>query len=485
MKTRTTSLKRLAAGAGALSLAMVGLIGTAATAAVEPGPGNITGTTGTLTIHKHSGNPTVMGDGTEITDEGAIASLGAGLVGVEFSIERVTRAGDPIDLTTTAGWDDAQDATVADVQNDANGFGVSAADGTASATTIADGLAEVNNLPYGLYLVTETNPGANNIVSPVAPFLVSIPYPADGSWLYNVHVYPKNKLNTTEAEKTVEDPGYAVVVGSILNWTITAPVPAKSSDDTYRSFTITDDLDGRLVPQSVTVSSNGTALGSSDYTITPSLPGTAGATVTVKLTSTGLEKIAAGDVITVDLSTEVGTLGETNVFENEAVVNTNDSQVTTGKPAVYYGALEVNKYDEESESALSGAEFSLYEADENGEPTGDPIASGVTGPDGKLTFDGLWAGTTADASRDYVLVETKAPAGYVLPEDASVVVTIYAASENASVNVTSQSVSNTQQDGPNLPLTGSTGTLLFTIVGIALIATGGTIAAVRHSRSKA
>lgn len=60
--------------------------------------------------------------------------------------------------------------------------------------TDTDGIASFKNLEVGFYVVIETTT-PDKVTTPVAPFIVSVPMTkADGSgWLYDVHVYPKNK----------------------------------------------------------------------------------------------------------------------------------------------------------------------------------------------------------------------------------------------------------------------------------------------------
>ena len=149
MTSRSLGLRKLAAGLGVAALAALGALAVspAANAADTLSPSNITGTTGTLTIHKHAGDPGAAGDGTQITDPAKIAALGQGLQGVQFSVQRVSANGTPIDLTTAAGWDQAKSATPANVSSAPFSLGT----GT-TATTDASGQAVVSNLPYGLYL---------------------------------------------------------------------------------------------------------------------------------------------------------------------------------------------------------------------------------------------------------------------------------------------------------------------------------------------
>ena len=72
--------------------------------------------------------------------------------------------------------------------------------------TKADGTATFTNLELGFYVVIETKT-PDKVTTPATPFLVSIPMTTvDGdNWLYDVHVYPKNK--TTYGGVTLEKQG--------------------------------------------------------------------------------------------------------------------------------------------------------------------------------------------------------------------------------------------------------------------------------------
>lgn len=86
----------------------------------------------------------------------------------------------------------------------------------AEGTTDVDGIATLKNdenstdLPLGLYLVVETQSPAS-VTTRCKPFLISVPMTRIGTtkpgeeWLYDVHVYPKNK--TTYGDVTLEKYG--------------------------------------------------------------------------------------------------------------------------------------------------------------------------------------------------------------------------------------------------------------------------------------
>ncbi|MCI1832487.1 MAG: SpaH/EbpB family LPXTG-anchored major pilin [Bifidobacterium sp.] len=450
---------RIAAAAGALALGIAGLVGGVGAAYADgatANPANINpGTPTSLTIHKFDGNPGKAGDGTELSD---VSGLGNPLSGVTFSVTPVTsKNGSAINLDTPEGWDLIAGAQASDVTT-ANGYAFGSA---SDVTTGADGSVSTT-LPHGLYLVTETGYGSNTIKTPVAPFLVTLPLSQNnGSWLYDVHVYPKNAVDTNVPTKTVSDPSDGVVLGSTVNWTISAPVqPDKPGDIT--SFKITDTLDSRLSFVNATVQG---FTATDDYTVS-----NANGVVTIEFTPTGAAKLKAGDTVTVTLSTKVESLGD-GVIPNQATVFTNDnSGHTTSKPgepgtnpSTNWGPLQVLKYAQGDESkTLAGAEFTVY----SDQAATKSVGSFTTGTDGKGSIV-LWVGNDADTTQTYYLKETKAPAGYVLDS------TVREVTVNAGATAQeTYKINNVQQNHPNLPLTGAAGIIVMTLTGLALIAGG-------------
>jgi fimbrial isopeptide formation D2 family protein len=452
MTERNTLSRRLAASVGAFALATMGLLGTTV-AHADPGPGNITEDGGTLNIHKFGGDPVADAprDGKEITDT---SGLGDPLDGVEFSVCRVAYNGTAIDLSTSAGWDLVPGAALV---NGALPTGYTAT--ACESATTDEGTAEVD-LDLGLYLVTETGPGDNQIVSPVVPFLVSIPYPSSDAWLYDVHVYPKNKLNETEPTKTVADPGQSVVVDDVVTWTITAPIPPLADGDTYRSFVITDQLDSRLTANQadivVAIDDEELTL-NDDYTVT-----VVDGLVTITLTSDGRDQLTGAENVVVTLPTTVGSLGETE-FSNDALVNVNGSSQDTDKPKVNWGSVKVVKHNAAAPiQTLADAEFEIWTSNENGTLV---LGNLTTDENGEIVVNGLWVGVNADTSETYWLKETKAPTGYVLPTNPWTQVTVTA----GLLTPVDVAVPNTKQPGPSLPLTGGMGTAIFGGTGLALV----------------
>lgn len=139
--------------------------------------------------------------------------------------------------------------------------------------------------------------------------------------------------------------------------------------------------------------------------------------------------------------------------------------------------MELTKTSAIEGLTLKGAEFELWTAKADGsigeavKDQAGKVKTYVTGDDGKLKIDGIWTGTDDQVTAFYYLKETKAPAGYVLPSDPTTKVLIHAGGTTEPAKVT---VKNEQQNGPNLPLTGSAGAVMLLAIGAALVL-GGTV----------
>lgn len=191
--------------AGMLSAAMVmSTMTVSAFAAQTTTPSTIDTTKkGSITIHKYeyNGNGGTIGTGSENDQvpEGAKALEGAG-----FTIYKVADAKDleeyystnPTELPSVGKYTENGKIKAA-YENKQVGDEIK---------TGADGIAAFTDLDLGFYVVVETTT-PDKVTTPVAPFLVSVPMTTtDGdNWLYDVHVYPKNK--TTYGGVTLEKQG--------------------------------------------------------------------------------------------------------------------------------------------------------------------------------------------------------------------------------------------------------------------------------------
>ena len=513
MKHNASTLgRRAAAAAGVLTLAFLGLA-PSAVATETPNYGNIkTEVKGSLAIHKH-----LTGGGKDIgTPTGTAQNAddkGPAVEGVVFTAYPIT----DINLKDPAGWDTISNLARTGVPDSActnpaaptlgaHTFGK----GMASPATNSEGLATITEMPVQAYLVCETKaPG--NIVQKAKPFVVTIPHPntaagADGQWIYDVNVYPKNEA--IDVDKTIQAQklnGYGV--GSLIKFPVSSTAPTLDAKSFYKYFQLKDTLDDRLSEVTATeVSLEGATLQPTDYQVD-----TNGQTVTVTFTAEGLKKIKAapGKKVSAVFQGKVTKAGSNGTITNRAQVISDtvyaeqpptpetpptnpDNPPTSDEVTSNWGDLSIKKVDThqqgQTKAGLQGAQFQLYKAKDAYANTcskvkdGDPIAINgqttlTTDAQGAIDIKGLFISDSIDgADRDnqkdatercYVLVETKAPAGYVLPAgDAAVTAVKVKVGEVATDNVT---VENTKQSVPGLPLTGANGMLILTASGASLL----------------
>jgi fimbrial isopeptide formation D2 family protein/LPXTG-motif cell wall-anchored protein len=456
------------------------LTGLAAVPALAAGETVDPSRQGSLTIHKYEEPDAATGlpnDGTQV-DPGLLAGLDP-IAGVEFSIRQVPG----IDLTTNAGWQAAADLTVPAATAAASGVP------PITRTTDAAGVAGFAGLPLGLYLVEETLYPSGAV--PAAPFLVTLPltHPTDlSSWLYDVHVYPKNVV--TGATKTVEDLD-DIQLGDEVTWTITGDIPNGGRTDAYR---VVDVLAPQLGYAAARVSlTDGTVVSEgTHYTVGHDV---ATNTVTLAFTEAGLDLLAAhADArVQVEIDTVVTAIGE---ISNEAQVFPNQSAVDTGDPVVTppsvtkYGNATFRKVDQAGAS-LAGATFQVYETLADAEAGTHPLTIGgvdrwTSDARGLLTISGLRYSNFANGVEvtdpaqwtHYYLVEVQAPAGFEL---LAAPIRFDVTSGDTAVDVTIENVPSNA--GFQLPLTGATGTGLIVVAG-GLLLSGALLLTVRSRRER-
>lgn len=448
---------RFAAGLAATAVATLTVLGgalPASAAADDVEPGRI----GSITVHKFAEPETATGlshDGTVVDTAGLTP-----LEGVEFTVAQVN----DVDLSTAAGW------TAAAALTPATATDVTFVDAIA---TDEDGVALFADLPIGVYLVSETDPGSNSVAIEAAPFLVSIPIVADDAWLYDVHVYPKNSLMSIT--KSVDD-STAFGLGDDVSWSVTVDVPEIAADDSLDEFVITDPIDPRLSLGSATLALTvpgltpdaarreiSLALGT-HYTVTT------GATVVVTFTAAGRQLLAAqnGAELTIEAVTTVVSLGD-GIIENVATLTVNGTTVTSDAAVTEWGTLAIlNHVTGDEERVLSGSEFQVFSSEADATAGTNPIdVSGATtfssDEDGIAWIPGLRTGTDIT----YWIVETAAPVGYVI-DSTPLEVTVVAGDVDATtVDVR---VEHDQVGAYALPITGGTGQAAFMIGGAGLLA---------------
>lgn len=501
IRSRITTL----AGAAAIGLFAIASPATAAFAEA-PAYGNIDpDATGSLNIHKYlHQDGTTVGDLSGVTDPGFTDPV----ADVEFTVYPLIKAGDtgPLDLTVQENWN-GLDALVPGTGCTApNGYTLGT--GVPMPLTDATGLSTID-LDLGLYQVCETDAPAV-IVERALPFIVTIPMPFEGGWVYDVHAYPKNGEGSITKSIEAQE---SLALGSVVRFPTTVPVPTMQG--AWTGFGVKDTLDTRLTPVAagdITVAVGGVTLDPTFYT-----PNVTGQTMSIDFTAAGIAWLNegpnehVGKEITVTFAGTVNSIGN-GVIENTAEFWPNNPgfdpngqlPMPSNKVRTNWGAFDLTKYalNDATEVPLANASFELYAAEAPYGTTCDvaiaagaqPISVGgkttfTTDSNGQISFAGLFVSDSVNPvidspTRCYVLKETAAPAGYVLPTgtDALTAVTLTIGSTSTVDNV---KIENVQQSVPNLPLTGAAGQVLLIAAGVSAAAVAGGLVLMRRRKENA
>lgn len=359
------------------------------------------------------------------------------------------------------------------------------ASGTAMAPTNG-GRTFASGMELGLYLVAETDVPAK-VTMRANPFLVSLPmtnasdvvsgegadrktYPAESLWQYDVIVQPKNTTEQPDLDKNiVEGESLSKVdtvgIGDTVTYQIRADIPKNIAN--MSKYEISDTMTSGLTFsgfEKMKITVDGQNVSAAEQIV----PGTDGATFTVKFISTdgstntlsaypGKEVIITYEavlnenaILTSDGNPNTAKL----VYNHNAGLDSSDKDVTVEdvpQPKVYTYGIEWTKLDEQG-NPLKDVEFEIYRGEETSPLTvreaaptdvrtstaerayyADASASETTlttGSDGKIYVYGLAPGT-------YYLKETKTVKGYtLLPDRIKVVLTEERTATEDAVNGT-------------------------------------------------
>lgn len=470
----------------------VGLLGTTVFAADPlPDPDR----QGSLTIHKYYMD-TLPDPGTPATgleDATQVPADAKPLDGVEFTITKV------LDEST-----DVQTAQP-DLANPVE----------ISVTTAGGGLAVFNNLPAGIYKVVESP--NSSVAQKADDFFVSVPMtnPDGDGWIYDVHVYPKNVMKEQPViDKFVSSDGNKHSGGSIgdeVTWIITPTIADDMADS--QKYTVKDAIDkanlcyvtGSLEVYLVSPDGTKTPFDPKYYTVEE--PNDVnGYTLTIDVLEEGRIEAAnvlpAVDGVYPKFSMEFKTTINENAPLGQPIYNGANLEYTNGvgqdknptvpddqKPGVHTGGINIEKQDAKTAALLDGAKFKIYksEADAKAQTNAvkDPLDHTkdweVTTTGGKVSFNGLAYGadgqTATDGFSEYWIVETQAPTnGYNLLK-APVKVTV-----NASSHEEANKIVVKNNKGFTLPITGGSGTIMFTVIGVVIILGAITLLAVTRKK---
>ena len=390
-----------------------------------------------------------------------------------------------------------------DIQKFADDFTAAALTAKTEATKTAKNLGGVTShtfdgLDYGYYLVYQT--GTKELQSS----LVSV----DKAGVTEVVLKGEAPSITKDAKDPVNDnPIDSVEIGQIVKYVITGTIPDTTGYDKYQYIihdTLTDGLDF--------VDQNGTEPSGTSYSVSVQI-GSNGAT-TQTATLSGDDK----RTMELDLSQWIirnqASKGQTFTVTYYAKVNSDAVVTTNNNASLEYGndpdntitttpvqektptfPLQIKKFAT-GVDYLDGATFRIYRSETDAQQDQNAIA--VTGSNGSYTVNPVQTGGNLSydmvssnaevgtgfnlklnglAAGDYWIVETQAPEGYN-GVTAPIKVTVTVSGDNDVNNWTISKNDKAETDkvidienstGTILPGTGGMGTILFTVIGVALV----------------
>lgn len=354
-------------------------------------------------------------------------------------------------------------------------------DAAKTVTVAADDTATFASLAMGEYFIrpTSTTSVYQLMLQKVEPTVDNGTYKID-----DVSFTAKHKEVTVNktADKT------SVTKNEKVKYTITVDIPTYAANATDKSFYVSDLLpDGlTLDTASIIARIDGADVNDAytlDKTETDFKLSVSTDQYREKWLSNGGKKL----VITYTATLKNGNTTEVNIKEiNEVtfdysnypyVENSHKQKTDTADVTTF--AIKIDKYKKgDSSTKLAGAKFDLYRTATQAEiDAGTAVtiphttvngikleSDKLTDPDGSATFEKYEANGT---KYDYYLVETQAPTGYN-KLDKAFKFNFTDADVKATAGVYTVEVSNS--NGFQLPITGGTGTVIFTLIGIVLMA---------------
>lgn len=422
-----------------------------------------------------------------------------GKTGYQYTIYKLA------DVDTTTFEFENADASVADIVNKYIGSGMGidtpAVLAAADKATYTGGTtfttSYTGNLVAGLYYVKMTKAPEGQSVTANKNSVFAIPYTDKEGNLHesvSFNLSTKTSDNTPTVNKVFTNDQTAdsisEFIGKNISFTLTGSIVG-SKDEKATKIALVDTMSAGIdyvETTSVKLTGGKDADGEeiedkpltlkTDYTFTPTKDGKK---FTVALNDTILNDDATYSYTTLEVvynaklnnDAVVGVKEEKNTntvelrYQNK--YTTEDQVIPGPTKTVYTFDLEVVKIDgnkpESDTNYLNGAQFTLY-SDEACTKNATNGGMKEAKDNGKVTYTGLAAGT-------YYLKETKAPAGFNLNNTKFTVVI----ADNGTVSVDGKTVDHvTVKDYPIVvPETGGMGTMIFTIVGLSLIACAGVL----------
>lgn len=358
-------------------------------------------------------------------------------------------------------------------------------------TVPASGSAVFSNLAMGEYFIM---PSATTSVYQL--MLQKLEPAVEGDAYALADVVVNAKKSEVGLTKTVDKE--SVTKNEYATYTISVDIPVYPSYATKKNFSIKEVLDAGLVLDAdsikATFSDETTAIASDKYSLATSANGFTFTVDNAKYDDTWLAKAqatgtklvitfkakldpsAASDGIIADYDSK---LDANTTFTYSTYPYADETKTKTVKASVNSFVIKVVKVDgKDNTKKLAGAKFDLYRTLKTGEDDTDAVTipntlmkkgilleSGLTIDDnGVVEFKKYEA---SEGMYDYYLVETKAPVGYNLLLS-SVKIGFTGAELEATDGIFTVTIENST--GFQLPITGDTGTLLMSAIGIFLMA---------------
>ena len=424
----------------------------------------------------------------------------------------------------------------------ATGTGLAVFSGTA--TPGAPGAP--GTIPDGHYILVETTTPAGHLEG--APSLIQLPMKSGNTSNYQVHVYPKNISSEGLAEKAMEGSTRPVSNGDVVTFSLkakfvnaagvssAADLKIDGAPAVYGTARIEEHFNTYFVNDGINTNINvrwtdanndffGAVLAPSLYTITRT-PATAvvGEIVAVQLTPAGIDAaiLAGARGFGFTISAQYQGAPSAGVGAPATVSNNMQAYITgAGKtpeppitpPPVHVPTISVTARKVNSAATpapLAGATFKIATVGVNPQPAhfvkgGDGLDLTVTtDATGVFSFSNLPNYSNLTGAK-YYLIETAAPAGYVVSATIAVEWGNKAAYQlsnplsfdgsgnwlsgiNLLKNVgdiknelITDEVENPHSPGFSLPLTGGAGTMMFTAIGV-LVMLGATVVYLRGKK---
>ena len=540
--TKKKSFRKLLAAACALTLVGgMGAAVSANAATDAPWDAANATKTGSINIYKLKSTANVDPDHSKIdptTLNAADAVRSAEFTVTPVNEVKVGNAKKPVDLKSFEGWKDISKVISGLNTNPEDDTLYTLGTAATPQTTDANGKAVFSNLNIGLYKVVETKVPAG--YTGTTTFFMTIPQvtgsdSTNANYKYDVNVFPKNTDAVTGALGKTLDDGSFVGAGDTAKYTITAATNtvAKKAASGYVAKDFTDyaifddapnaaysDIAAGAVKE---VKVGDTVLDAADYEVSVISAESEGdkfskglaadhTRIIVKFTDSGLAKIAtaktADDGVRVSMNVSLTLKADLpgTVTNNAGYVpgyNPDTPGVTPPGPVTpptpgpgddpvpgvvttKFGDFKIKKVAaQDNNTTLEGAEFLAFAKKADAEAcaadtgrTAAKCADKASKIELKSAAGGLTTAKKVKLGSEFYVVETKAPAKYVLSGE---VTKVTATDASATTPVVIENVlSSDSGNWFNLPKTGAIGVGIFALLGAGLVAGGTTM----HMRSR-